>query len=138
MTNAMISRPLAAILLTIVLGVGAAGALTATTPETIRLQLTKALDAPAASVEVSTSSALLTISRIDTPMNGGTHDARNQEAQRIATAISDSVMGLPASSKILSFNVDYVKRAGAKGHDVLVDRIEFRKDASGHFVLHVT
>jgi len=138
MKNRMISGPLAAFLFSVAIGVGTAGALTASTPESIRVQLTQALGAPAASVEVSTSTYLLRISRIDTAMNTSTHLARAEEAERIAAAVSESVKGLPGSSKILAINVDYVKRAGAGRRDHLVDRIEFRKDAHGLFVLHVS
>jgi hypothetical protein len=101
-------------------------------------QLSQALGAPPASVEVSRSTNILTISRINTPMNSSPHSARNAEAARIAAAISESMKGLPDSAKILAINVDYVERPEKSARDKLVDRIELRKNAKGLFEIHVS
>ena len=63
----------------------------AATRESIRGQLTQALGAPAGSLEVSTSTNLLTIRRINTALNDSTHSHRNQEGERIARTVSEAL-----------------------------------------------
>ena len=116
MTNRMLARPLAAFLFLFAMGAVALNAEPAATQESIRGQLTQALGAPAASLEVSTSTNLLKIRRINTALNDSTHSHRNQEAERIARTVSEALKGLPNASKILAINIEYVKRA-ARGRD---------------------
>jgi LPS O-antigen subunit length determinant protein (WzzB/FepE family) len=87
---------------------------------------------------VSRSTNILTILRINTPMNTSTHSARNADAARIAAAISESMKGLPDYSKILAISVDYVEQTEKSARNKLVDRIELRKNANGLFETHVS
>ena len=138
MMNKMLARPLAAFLFLFAMGAGALDAQPATTQELIRGQLTQALGARAGTLEVSTTTTLLTILRINTALNNSTHSHRNQEAERIARTVSESLKGLPNASKILAINVEYVKRDKSGGRDHLVDRIELRKNPDGTFTVHIT
>jgi hypothetical protein len=111
---------------------------TGASTDSLATQLSQALGSPPTSVEVSRTTNVLTIMRINTPMNGSTHANRNAEAGRIATAISESMKNLPDSAKILAINVDYVERPEKSGRDKLVDRIEMRKNAKGLFETHIS
>lgn len=117
---------------------GGAYSQTGASTASLAAQLSQALGAPPTSVEVSRTTNILTILRINTPMNGSTHANRNAEAGRIATAISESMKNLPDSAKILAINVDYVERPEKSGRDKLVDRIELRKNAKGLFETHIS
>jgi hypothetical protein len=138
MTIRMFARLGAVALLLLAIGAEAGRAQTATTTEAISAQVAQTLGAAPATVEVSKSIAILTISRVDSPLNGATHGARSAEAAAIAASISQSLKGLPDAAKLLTLNVDYVKRAGVKGSGKLVDRVEFRRNADGVFAAHVT
>lgn len=138
MTNTRLARPLATLLFLLAMGVGSLNAQTAATPESIRTRLTQSLGAPTASLEVSSTTSLLTVLRINTVLNGSTHSHRNQEAERIALTVSEALKGLPNAATIVAFNVEYVKRAKLGGRDRLVDRVEFRKGPDGTFTLHTT
>ena len=118
-------------------GVGAAHA-QPTTPASIQVQLTNDLAAPPASVEVSESAFLVTILRINTPLNEATHALRNQEAEKIALMVSPAIKGLANAEKIIGIHVEYVKRSGASKHAKLVDRVEFRESPDGSYTLHKT
>jgi hypothetical protein len=138
MKKLFLARSVTAFVCALAIGVGASYALTATTPESIRGQLTQALGAPAGSLEVTSSAYLLTILRINTALNDTTHSRRSQEAERIARTVSEAIKGLPNGPKIVGINVEYVKRAGAGRRDRLVDRVELRKNPDGTFTVHMT
>jgi hypothetical protein len=138
MRKKMLARSLVTFLYLSAMGAGGLNAQPATTPESIRGQLTQALGAPRGSLEVSTSTNLLTIRRINTDLNASNHSHRNQEAERIARVVSEAIKGLPNYSKILAINVEYIKRSAAGGRDQLIDRIDLRKNPDGSFTVHVT
>ena len=117
---------------------GGAYSQTTASTDSFATQLSQALGAPPTSVEVSRSTNVLTILRINTPMNNSTRADRNSKAGRIAAAISESRKGLPDYAKILAINVDYVERLEKTAKGELVDRIELRMNAKGPFEVHIS
>jgi hypothetical protein len=138
MNRRMLARSFALCLILAAFGLGAIYAQTTASIESLRGEVTQALGAAPASVQVARTALLLTISRVDSPMNGSTHAGRNAEAEKIAAAISPSLKGLPDAAKLLTINVDYIQREAANGKDKLIDRIEFRRNVDGAFTLHIT
>ena len=89
-------------------------------------------------VVMSLAGAQFPVSIINRPLNDGDHSARNVEATRIANAIAISTTGKPQVAAATGIHINFVARPADGGKERLVDAIDFRKDPSGHFTLHVT
>lgn len=72
---------------------------------------------------------------VNSTMNASTHQGRNNEATTIAAEFT-RIGG--RYSSILSLSVEDVERAGTPAHDNIIDRIDFRKNTTGKFELHIT
>ena len=114
-----------------------ATAQTGAADEAIRLIASRSVGVPEDTFEVSSTGPVLTVVRVNSTMNASTHQGRNDEAGAIAAAISGEFTRKGVQySQIQSISVDYVERVGTPAHDSLVDRIDFRKNPAGKFLLH--
>jgi hypothetical protein len=89
-------------------------------------------------VDVSWSDAQFTVMIVNSPLNAGSHGARNVQAAEIANDMARATSGMPQFSGALAVHINFFARPLAGGADSIVDRIDFRKGASGVFVLHMT
>lgn len=113
----------------------------AQTPESqarIEASVTQSIAAPENTVEMSLESNVLTIRRVNSAMNGSTHQGYMSEARAVALSVTSTIKDDPDYSKIVSIRVDYIYRTGVPSHDKIMDSVEFRKNSKGSFDLHLT
>lgn len=126
----------------LVLAVASANTVTAqqrSSDDAMRVIASQSVSMPESEFELSGTSVVLTVLRVNSSMNASTHQGRNNEATAIALAIAAEFTRRGAQySRVQSISVDYVERAGTPAHDTLIDRIDFRKNAAGKFELHIT
>lgn len=126
----------------LVLAVASANTVTAqqrSSDDAMRVIASQSVSMPESEFELSGTSVVLTVVRVNSSMNASTHQGRNNEATAIALAIAAEFTRRGAQySRVQSISVDYVERAGTPAHDTLIDRIDFRKNAAGKFELHIT
>lgn len=126
----------------LVLAVASANTVTAqqrSSDDAMRVIASQSVSMPESEFELSGTSVVLTVVRVNSSMNASTHQGRNNEATAIALAIAAEFTRRGAQySRVQSISVDYVERASTPAHDTLIDRIDFRKNAAGKFELHIT
>lgn len=107
--------------------------------EAMRTIAARSVGMPESSFEVSSGGTVITVLRVNSTMNATSHQGRNNEAVEIAKALSDAFQRKAAQYEgIQSISVDYIERFGTQTKDILIDRIDFRKNAAGKFELHIT
>jgi hypothetical protein len=107
-------------------------------PDDIRGLVARALGTPEITVEISRTLTVLTLVRINSPLNTGTHPDRNAEATFITALVAKAIKGSSPFSGILSISIDFIDRSGTPLHDTMVDHIDFREDPKGDFVFHTS
>lgn len=107
--------------------------------EAMRGIAARSVGMPERTFEVTSGGTVITVLRVNSTMNASSHQGRNNEATEIANAISGEFNRKAARyGDIQSISVDYVERSATQTKDILIDRIDFRKNAAGNFELHIT
>jgi hypothetical protein len=109
-----------------------------TAMEDIRVAVVKNLGSQDKEVEVSRTGNVLTISRVNSNMNGAPHQLVSNEATSIAAAVSKAIVDKPEFNGIHTIRVQYLDRAGSPVKNKIVDSVEFRKGKNGVFEIHLT
>lgn len=116
-----------------------ASALTGESNEAMRLIASGSVGMPEVTFQVSRTETAFTALRINSTINASTHQARNNEATAIVSAVAAEFTRKGAQyAEIQSISVDYVERTGTPAHDTVIDRIDFRKNTASKFELHIT
>jgi hypothetical protein len=89
-------------------------------------------------VEVTATSGILTVVRVNSTMNTATHGERNMEANTIAILVTKAILGRSEFTSIVSIRIKYISRPRAGGREKVIDAIEFRETPDGSFPLHAT
>jgi len=92
----------------------------------------------ASALEVAVTGSQLMIKVINSPLAARSAAERQNEAQRIAAAVSSSIGGKSEFSSLNGIHVDYVTRENDGSGARVVDGIDFRKDPAGVFQHHIT
>lgn len=132
-----------AALLILLLSIGAASAQTTTTPsntttEEIRLAVVKNVGSQDKEVEVVRTGHVLTISRVNSNMNGAPHQLISNEATSIAVIVSNTIGDKSEFKGIYTIRVQYLNRSGPPVKNKVIDSVEFRKGKNGTFEIHST
>jgi hypothetical protein len=109
-----------------------------TAVENIRLAVVKNLGSQDKEVEVSRTGNVLTISRVNSNMNGAPHQLVSNEATSIASVVSKAMVDKPEFDGIHTIRVQYLNRSGSPVKNKVIDSVEFRKGKNGVFELHLT
>lgn len=96
------------------------------------------IGAPVDAVELSIEGPIITTLRINSNLNESSHSGRNNEALAIASVVTKALAGNPEYKGITVIHVDYVTRQGPDTAVKLIDSIEFRKNQTGVFEIHLT
>src|SRR5664279_5542325 len=113
-------------------------AVSADTLGSIQAVVIKTIGAQVNTVEVTTSSDVLVVGRVNSNLNASTHEGRNNEAKEIASIVA-RIIGENSKFKTVStIRVDYLVRAPASLTGKIVDTVEFRKGPDGAFDFHQT
>lgn len=86
------------------------------------------------SLDVTRKPHLVTVTVIDSKLNGAPRGDREAEAQKIAVAVENVISAQPEYSQIWAIHVDYVKTEHGKKHSI--QGIDFNKSAAGTFSIH--
>ncbi|HEY4985243.1 MAG TPA: hypothetical protein VII39_01360 [Bradyrhizobium sp.] len=103
----------------------------------IHASIVKAIGADAKTVHITSNGSVLVVARINSNMNGTTHEGRNNEAKVIAALAAKEIAGEPKFAKVSTIRVEYSAHA-APAKSKLVDSVEFRKGPDGVFDFHET
>ena len=106
--------------------------------QSIRATVTQAIGAEDATVEVSITSNVLTVARVNSSLNQTSHSNRDSEASRIAPIVSKAIADKPEFKSIHTIRVLYLARPKPDGAAKAIDTVDFRKDPSGVFLFHTT
>lgn len=107
-------------------------------PASIEASITKAIGAEAKTVKVTAHGGLLLVTRVNSNMNGSTHEGRNNEAKVIAPVVAREVGSNPSFGTVSTIRVEYVARSSPAAKSRIVDSVEFRKGPDGVFDFHQT
>ena len=106
-------------------------------PAAMEASIVKTIGAEARTVKVTAGSSIWLVARVNSNMNQGTHEGRNNEAKVIASLVAKEFGSDPKFGNVNTIRVQYSTRApGAKR--TIVDSIEFRKGPDGIFDFHQT
>jgi len=89
-------------------------------------------------VEIGQTGSVITVLRINSGLNKGTHAGRDNEASTIAPIIADAVTGKPEFKDLTTIRVQYVTRSAPGGTSKIIDTVDFRKTPGGTFEFHRT
>jgi len=103
----------------------------------IQSSVIKSIGAQAKTVEITPPDTVLTVVRVNSNQNASSHEGRNNEAKVIAGIASDAIAKTPEFAGVHTIKVQYIKRS-AQDAVTTVDTIEFRKNATGAFEIHVS
>lgn len=106
--------------------------------EGLRTTLAQSFGTEGSTVEVVLVEHILTISRLNSYLNDGSHVDRNDEAVSIASVIQREVSGKPELKDVLIIRVQYILNVKDSAEKKVIDKIEFRKNQSGMFEFHST
>jgi hypothetical protein len=104
----------------------------------VKAAIVRVLSADEKAVDVTATPHLIIVSLNNSGLKGRTHAERNTEATAIASTVVMAISEKPAFKNVLAINVRYLSQSGPGAHQKLVDSIDFRKDRSGKFGLHLT
>ena len=104
----------------------------------IEKSIVKAIGAEAKTVKVTSSGGTLLVARVNSNMNGSTHEGRNNEAQVIAPLVAKEIGSNPEFGNAMTIRVEYVVRSSPATKSKIVDSVEFRKGPDGVFDFHQT
>jgi hypothetical protein len=107
-------------------------------PASIEASIFKAIGAEAKTVKVTSSGGILLVTRVNSNMNGSTHEGRNNEAKVIAPVVAKEIGSNPKFKNVSTIRVDYVARSSPAAKSRIFDSIEFRKGPDGVFDFHQT
>jgi hypothetical protein len=106
--------------------------------EGLRATIAHSFGTEGSTVEVILGEHVLTVSRLNSYLNDGSHVDRNNEAVSIVSVIQREVSGKPELKDILIIRVQYILNAKDSAERKVIDTIEFRKNQSGVFEFHST
>ena len=109
-----------------------------TSAEDIRLAVVKNVGSPDKEVEVVRTGNVLTISRVNSNMNGAPHQLVSNEATSIAMVVSNTIGDKSEFKGIHTIRVQYLNRSGSPIKNEAIDSVEFRKGKNGKFEIHST
>jgi hypothetical protein len=87
-------------------------------------------------IDVKSTAHRIVVTVTDGKLLSAPSAERELQASKIAAAIATAIAGKPQFEQVLVIRIDYAKQQG--GTAVIVDGIDFTKDAQGVFRLHVT
>jgi hypothetical protein len=108
----------------------------ATILESIQASVIRAIGAEEGTVEMATTPNILSVMRVNSNMNGSTHEGRNSEAREIASKVMTEIKGKPEFKEIATIRVDYSERSSSTDESKVVDSVEFRRRPDGAFEFH--
>lgn len=85
-------------------------------------------------VEVKSTAHQITVTVVNSNLNGGLPAGRSSEAEKIVRALEKSIAGKAEFGQIIILHVDYVSRQGADSK--IIQGLDFNKSPSGSFVPH--
>jgi hypothetical protein len=103
-----------------------------------RMMIVKTIGAQDTAVEVSGTPNYLIVLRVNSNMNGASHEGRNNEASAIASVVSKELGGQSVHGSVSAIRVDYIVRYGQSGGIKKIDTVEFRKNSKGIFEIHMS
>lgn len=106
--------------------------------EGLGAKLDHSFSADGSAVEVILVEHVLTVSRLNSYLNDGSHVDRNNEAVSIVSVIQREASGNPDFKDVLIIRVQYILNAKESAERKVIDRIEFRKNQGGVFEFHST
>src|SRR3974377_1136994 len=106
--------------------------------EEARDKIVRTIGATPSAVEIGQAGSVITVLRINSGLNKGTHAGRDNEASAIAPIIADAVTGKPEFKDLTTIRVQYVIRSAPGGTSKVVDTVDFRKTPSSTFEFHKT
>ena len=80
-------------------------------PASIGASIVKAIGAEAKTVKVTSSGSILLVTRVNSNMNGSTHEGRNNEAKVIAPFVAKEIVSNPQFGNVTTIRVEYVVRS---------------------------
>src|SRR3974377_221242 len=104
--------------------------------EDARAKIVRTIGATPSAVEIGQTGSVITVLRINSGLNKGTHAGRDNEASTIAPIIADAVTGKPEFKDLTTIRVQYVIRSAPGGK--VIDTVDFRKTPGGTFEFHKT
>lgn len=107
-------------------------------PASIEASIFKVIGAEAKTVKVTSSGGILLVTRVNSNMNGSTHEGRNNEAKVIAPVVAKKIGSNPQFGNVSTIRVEYVARSSPAAKSRIVDSVEFRKGPDGVFDFHQT
>jgi hypothetical protein len=120
-----------------------ASAQTAPTPDSafldgVQTSVTKSIAAQDKTVEITLTGNVLTVLRVNSNQNASSHEGRNNEAAEIARVAVKAMNSESKGASVHTIRVQYLIRDSANAQGMVVDTVEFRKNAKGAFEIHVT
>ena len=106
--------------------------------EQARAKIVRTIGATPSAVEIGQTGSVITVLRINSGLNKGTHAGRDNEASTIAPIIADAVTGKPEFKDLTTIRVQYVIRSAPGGTSKVIDTVDFRKTPGGTFEFHRT
>jgi hypothetical protein len=106
--------------------------------EEARAKIVRTIGAAPSAVEIGQTGSVITVLRINSGLNKGTHAGRDNEASTIAPIIADAVTGKPEFKDLTTIRVQYVTRSAPGGTSKIIDTVDFRKTPGGTFEFHRT
>ena len=106
--------------------------------EEARANIVRTIGATPSAVEIGQTGSVITVLRINSGLNKGTHAGRDNEASAIAPIIADALTGKPEFKDLTTIRVQYVIRSAPGGTSKVIDTVDFRKTPSGTFEFHKT
>jgi hypothetical protein len=106
--------------------------------DTIQLSVSKAIAAQEKTVEISIGDNILTALRVNSNQNDTSHAGRNNEAVAIAKIVSAAIANRPEYADITTIRVQYLSRDSATADAKVIDTVDFRKNPTGIFEIHLT
>jgi hypothetical protein len=117
---------------------GVVGAQSIEAQAKIRAAIVQSTAAPEKSIEITFKSGGLTILIVNSSRNGSTHQGYTDDAQAAVQATVVAVKDDPDFAKLNSVRVKYIERSVSPPRDKILDSVEFRKNSTGTFILHVS
>jgi hypothetical protein len=108
----------------------------ATILESIQASVIRAIGAEEGTVEMATTPNIVSVMRINSNMNGSTHEGRNSEAREIASKVVTEIKDKPDFKEISTIRVDYSERSSSTDESKVIDSVEFRRRPDGTFEFH--
>ena len=106
--------------------------------EEARAKIVRTIGAVPSAVEIGQTGSVITVLRINSGLNKGTHAGRDNEASTIAPIIADALTGKPEFKDLTTIRVQYVIRSAPGGTSKVIDTVDFRKTPGGTFEFHKT